>query len=192
MKQSELSKEQNLKQTVKFALLSISAGIIETAVFTLLERTTEWSYWSKYLPALILSVLWNFTLNRKFTFKSANNIPMAMLKVAGFYLVFTPVSTWAGNALEGKGWNEYLILAVTMVFNLVLEYLFCRFVVYNNSMNTNKSGLKEQGSDARAEDNKAPKKEKWSKRDMRKSLDKSGKKSKNRYATKKKFKPHKK
>ena len=69
-----------LKRTVKFVLFSISAGVIEIGVFTLLDSVTGWSYWACYLTALILSVLWNFTLNREFTFRSANNVPVAMLQ----------------------------------------------------------------------------------------------------------------
>ena len=88
-----------LKRTIKFVLFSISAGVIEFGTFTLLDSVTEWSYWACYLPALILSVLWNFTLNREFTFRSANNIPVAMMKVAAYYAVFTPVTTILGNYL---------------------------------------------------------------------------------------------
>ena len=85
---------------------------------------------------LFLSVLFNFTVNRKFTFKSAANVPVAMLKVFGFYCVFTPLSIWWGNALTSAGWNEYLVLAFTMIVNMVTEFLFTRFVVYGNSINT--------------------------------------------------------
>ena len=86
--------------------------------------------------SLILSIIWNFTLNRRFTFKSAANIPIAMAKIFGFYLVFTPVSTWLGNLAEEKGGKDFVILIVTMVFNFVLEYLFCKFVVYRGQENT--------------------------------------------------------
>ena len=89
-----------------------------------------------YLIALTLSVLWNFTFNRRFTFKSAANIPVAMAKIFGFYLIFTPVSTIIGNAATGNGVNEYIVLAVTMLSNMILEYLFCKFVVYKNQENT--------------------------------------------------------
>ena len=138
-------KNSNAIQAVKFALFSASAGIIQVASFTLLnelvlpniniqnEKLMEIlsaEYGVCYLIALILSVLWNFTFNRRFTFKSAANIPIAMAKVFGFYLVFTPVSTWLGNMATGKGINEYIVLGVTMLSNMVLEYLFCKFVVY--------------------------------------------------------------
>jgi len=131
-------------QVIKFTLFSISAGAIETASFTVLDLVTEWKYWPCYLIALVLSVLWNFTLNRQFTFKSANNVPKAMLQVFLFYCVFTPLSTWWGNALtERAGWNSYIVLFITMLINLVTEFLYDRFVVYRDSMNTNKRALRE-------------------------------------------------
>lgn len=131
--------KETKSQVIKFTLFSISAGIIETIGFTVLDLLTSWKYWPCYLIALILSVLWNFTLNREFTFKSANNIPLAMFKVFLFYCVFTPASTWWGNALtEGAGWNNYAVLGLTMALNLSTEFLYDRFVVYRGSMNTNK------------------------------------------------------
>ena len=89
----ENEKKKETMRAVKFALFSVSAGVIETVAFTTLELLAGWSYWPSYLTALILSVLWNFTLNRQFTFQSANNVPVAMIKVAAFYAVFTPVTT---------------------------------------------------------------------------------------------------
>ena len=130
-------------QIIKFALFSASAGIVETVSFALLKLITHWKYWPCYLIALTLSMLWNFTLNREFTFKSANNVPVAMFKVFLFYLVFTPASTWWGNALSNAGWNDFLVLAFTMAINLTTEFLYDRFVVYRTSMNTNKRGQKQ-------------------------------------------------
>ncbi len=137
-------KKSDALQAVKFALFSASAGIIEVAAFTLLNEVAKLPYWPAYLIALVLSVLWNFTFNRRFTFKSAANIPIAMAKVAGFYLVFTPLSTWLGNMAESKGINEYIVLAVTMLANFVLEYLFCKFVVYRGQENTREEKPKEE------------------------------------------------
>lgn len=125
-------------QAVKFALFSASAGIIQIGSFTLLNELTVLPYWPAYLISLILSIVWNFTLNRRFTFKSAANVPIAMLKVFGFYLVFTPLSTWLGQLAENAGVNEYIVLAVTMLANFILEFLFCKFVVYRNQENTRK------------------------------------------------------
>ncbi len=140
---TELTKKQNLVQALKFFAFSVSAGVIQTVSFTLLNELTDMPYWPCYIIALVLSVLYNFTVNRRFTFKSANNVPIAMLKVAGYYLVFTPLSTWLGNLADVAGVNEYIILFVTMVLNLVTEFLFCRFVVFRDSINTNKAALKE-------------------------------------------------
>lgn len=150
MANQKLTKKENTAQVIKFALFSASAGIIEAGSFALLDVASPWSYWPKYLIALTLSVLWNFTLNREFTFKSANNVPIAMLKVFAFYCVFTPVSTIGGNYLASIGWNEYAVLAVTMACNLTTEYLYDRFIVYRGTMNTNKRAQKEE---ARKEEN---------------------------------------
>ena len=132
--------KKEIWRTVKFVLFSISAGLIQTVSFTLFEEVLHLEHWVSYLVAVILSVLWNFTLNRKFTFHSAANVPIAMLKVAGFYLVFTPLSTWWTAVLTGPsvGWNEYLVLVLTMLINFVTEYLFSRFVVFGNSIDTDK------------------------------------------------------
>ncbi len=138
-----LSKKENTAQVIKFTLFSISAGIIETLAFTLLNEVFHLPYMPCYLTALILSVLWNFTLNREFTFKSANNVPLAMIKVACFYLVFTPLSTWWGTALTNAGWNEYIVLFGTMAVNLTTEFLYDRFFVFRGTMNTNKRAQKE-------------------------------------------------
>ena len=136
------SAKTELVRTVKFVLFSASAGIIQVAGFTLLNELLHLNYWVSYLVSLILSVLWNFTLNRKFTFKSAANVPIAMAKVAGFYLVFTPLSTWWTAALTepayGIMWNEYLVLAITMLTNFIAEYLFDRYIVFGSSIDTAK------------------------------------------------------
>lgn len=133
-----MEKKKELIRTGKFVLFSISAGVIQVAVFTLMEELLHITHWVSYLTALIMSVLWNFTLNRKFTFHSASNVPVAMAKVAGFYLVFTPLSTWWTAVLTGEalGWNEYLVLALTMVVNFVTEYLFDRFFVFRESIDS--------------------------------------------------------
>lgn len=129
--------KKELVRTIKFTLFSISAGIIEIGLFALLDAVTSWSYWPKYLIALVASVLWNFTLNREYTFKSANNVPVAMVKVAIFYAIFTPVSTIAGNYLaETLGWNDFLVTILNMVCNFVLEYLYDKYVVFRGSIDT--------------------------------------------------------
>lgn len=133
----KLSKKENVVQAVKFTLFSASAGIIQFVSFAILEQLTALPYWPKYIVALVLSVLYNFTLNRRFTFKSANNVPIAMLKVAAYYAVFTPLSTWWGNVLTAMQWNEYVVLIGTMLVNFITEFLFHRFVVFGKTINTN-------------------------------------------------------
>ena len=130
--------ENNKKQfwqALKFTLFSISAGVIQIGSFALLEIFIK-DYWIPYLISLVLSIVWNFTLNRRYTFKSAANVPVAMAKVFGFYLVFTPLSTYLGNAAESLGVNDFIILIVTMLANFVLEFLFCKFVVYRGKEDT--------------------------------------------------------
>ena len=133
-------KRKELIRTVKFVLFSASAGIIQVASFALFEEALHLVHWLSYLLSLVLSVLWNFTLNRKFTFCSANNIPIAMLKVALFYAVFTPLSTWWTALLTGEtvALNEYIVLAGTMIINFVTEYLYDRFFVFGASIDTAK------------------------------------------------------
>lgn len=150
-----LTKKENTVQVIKFALFSASAGIIQAISFALMNELTVLPYTPCYLTALTLSVLWNFTLNREFTFKSANNVPIAMLKVAAFYCVFTPLSTWWGNALTGIGWNEYAVLAITMAANLSSEFLYDRFFVYRGSLNTNQRAQKQANANASANENTA-------------------------------------
>lgn len=133
---AEKTVNKSALQILKFTLFSISAGVIQAISFTLLNEIFKLQYWAAYLTALVLSVLWNFTLNRRFTFKSAANIPLAMAKVFGYYLVFTPLSTYLGALAEGSGANEYIVLGITMITNFVTEFLFCKFIVYRNQENT--------------------------------------------------------
>lgn len=124
-------------RVIKFVLFSISAGVIEFISFAALDHFTNWQYWPKYLIALILSVLWNFTLNREFTFRSANNVPIAMLKVACFYAVFTPATTILGNYLaETKEVNDLIVTGLNMALNLVTEYLYDRYFVFGKTIDT--------------------------------------------------------
>ena len=124
-------------EAIKFTLFSISAGVIQYGLFTILTVFTYFNYWVCYLSGLVASILWNFTLNRKFTFKASNNVPIAMIKVAIFYAIFTPVTTIGGNYLvEHLMWNEYLVTGLNMVLNLVTEFLYQRYFVFKNSLDT--------------------------------------------------------
>lgn len=130
---------KELMRTIKFALFSLSAGVIQIIADVICNEVIQLDSWWSYLIALTLSVLWNFTLNRKFTFQSASNIPKAMALVAAFYVVFAPLSTWWTKALvQGQDWNEYVVLILTMTVNLVTEYLYQRYVVFRNSIDTAK------------------------------------------------------
>ena len=133
-----MENKKELIRTIKFTLFSISAGIIQIGLFTLLNELLSVDYWVSYITSLVASILWNFTINRKVTFKSSNNIKLSMLLVFVFYLVFTPISTVLGNLAESSGVNEYIVLAVTMLCNFVLEYLYTRYIVYRNSCDTAK------------------------------------------------------
>ena len=126
--------KKELLQTLKFTLFSISAGIIQIVSFTLLNELLKLQWWPSYLISLILSVLWNFTLNRKFTFQSASNVPVAMLKVFAYYCVFTPLSTLLGNKLVSLGWNEYLVTGINMLINLVTEFLYQKYYVFRDTL----------------------------------------------------------
>lgn len=131
MKKTQTSNEWI--RVLKFVLFSASAGVIQFGSFALLNELTTWRYWPCYLISLILSILWNFTFNRRFTFKSNANFTRAMLLVLAFYAVFTPVTTILGDWLaEDIQWNEYIVQIINMLLNLTLEYIYQRFVVYRN------------------------------------------------------------
>ena len=156
---SERKKE--VIRAVKFLLFSISAGVVQILSFTLLNEVIfvdggEVGYWLSYLIALVLSVIWNFTFNRRFTFKSASNVPIAMLLVFAYYAVFAPLSTLLEWWLcDLNGWDEYLVLAINMVINFVTEFLYQRFVVFRKSLDTNAAAEKEKvKSDSSLEDEK--------------------------------------
>ncbi len=129
-------KKESVFQMLKFTLFSASAGIIQAVAFAVFKELCRWMYWPAYLAALVLSIIWSFTFNRRYTFKSAANVPIAMLKLFGFYAFFTPISTWLGHVAETSGINDYIVLIVTMLSNFVLEFLISKFFIYRNQENT--------------------------------------------------------
>ena len=152
MEEKKTTKKKELLRTIKFTLFSISAGVIQILSFTLLNEILKFPYWVSYLIALVLSVLWNFTFNRRYTFQSAENVPKAMLLTALFYLVFTPASTYLEKYLtDGLHWNEYLVTGINMVSNFVLEFLYDRFVIYRKSVDTNDLAKKQAEKEAARE-----------------------------------------
>ena len=131
-------KTQEFIRFIKFLAFSISAGVIQFGSFTLMTEVIGWdSFWGPHIISVVLSVIWNFTFNRKFTFKSANDVPIAMMLVLAYYVVFTPASAFGGQALEDIGWNGLLVEALMMVINFVTEFFYQRYVVFRNSLNTN-------------------------------------------------------
>ena len=131
-------------RSLKFLLFSVSAGVIQLGGFALLNELLHLDYWLSYLLALVASVVWNFTFNRRYTFQSTANIGRAMLLVFGYYCVFTPLSTLLEHFLAGNmGWNEYLVTIINMLLNFVTEFLFQRFVVYRGTLDTNELAKKE-------------------------------------------------
>ena len=190
---AEMSKKDSVIQAIKFALFSASAGVIQVLSFTLLNelivpninidnekvmKILSSDYGVCYLIALILSVIWNFTFNRKYTFKSATNVPIAMLKVFGFYCVFTPVSTILGELFSRvftADYAEYIILGVTMLANMITEFLFCKKVVYKDSMNTLGKDDDEDDEDEEKDDEEKTEEEKKAEREAEKEAEKDEK-----------------
>ena len=145
--------KKELWRAIKFTLFSISAGVIELGLFAALDAWTPWPYWPCYLIALVASVVWNFTLNRQYTFQSASNVPVAMMKVLLFYAIFTPVSTILGNYLaETVGWPDILVTLLNMICNFILEFLYDRFYVFGKSIDTNKRAKAQQEKERAAAD----------------------------------------
>jgi len=142
-------KKKNLWQAAKFTLFSVSAGIIQIGTYVLFYEVFHWAPWLSYLVSLILSVLWNYTLNRKYTFRSDAPVGRSMALVALFYVIFTPLSTWWTAALTGENpftgtgaaekplVNNYIVQAGTMLINFVTEFLWQRFVVFRGHIDTN-------------------------------------------------------
>ncbi len=128
-------KKEDLLQSIKFTLFSVSAGIIQISTFAIFNDLIKMGWWPSYVISLILSIIWNFTLNRKFTFKSASNIPSAMFKVFIYYLIFTPVTTILGNYLTSTlHFNDYLVTGMNMLINLITEFLYQKYYVFKDSL----------------------------------------------------------
>ena len=143
----ETNKKREFLRFLKFTLFSASAGIIEFLAFTLLTELSPWGYWACYLPALVLSVVWNFTLNRRYAFRAERSYTRQMLMALLFYAVFTPVSTLLGDYLaDTLGWNGYLVTALNMIANFILEFLYDKFVVFRGHIDTNASARRAEGA----------------------------------------------
>lgn len=131
----QLRPKQQFFQFLKFLAFSLSAGVIQIVTFELLYTVIGWkSWWATYLISIILSVVWNFTFNRKFTFKAATNVPVSMVLALLFYVPFIPLSVFGGNALEGIGWNGTLVTLMMMVINFLGEFVWDKFIVFNEKV----------------------------------------------------------
>lgn len=150
-------RKEKIIRMIKYTLFAASAGVVQIVSFTLMTEFTPLLYWPRYLISLVLSVLWNFTFNRRFTFKSANNVPIAMLKVLAYYCVFTPSSTLLGHFLvETAGWNDYLVEILNMLLNFVTEFLYQRYFVFGKTLNTNALAKKNQDKTQEATEGTVP------------------------------------
>jgi len=152
IQEKKMSKKEQIIEILKFTAFSLSAGVIQILSFELLYNWINClPWWPSYLISIVLSVIWNFTFNRKFTFKSATNVPLAMSLAFLFYCAFVPASVFGGNALEGIGWNGTLVTVLMMVINFVLEFLWQKFVVFNDRV-TNKILSKFKKNDKKTEE----------------------------------------
>ncbi len=131
----KLSKKQEFFQFLKFLAFPLSAGAIQLLSFELMYNIINWkSWWATYLISVVLSVIWNFTFNRKFTFKSASNVTVSMILALLFYVPFIPLSVFGGNALEQIGWNGTLVTLMMMVINFIGEFAWDKLVVFNDKI----------------------------------------------------------
>lgn len=153
----KLTKKQQFLQFLIFTGFMISAGVIQFVTTGLLSTWTglmsedSGYYWIAYLVGLVLSVIWSFTFNRKFTFKAANNVPLAMCLVLLYYCAFTPLSTFGANAIvnawkdaAGAGWDknyEMVITASMMLINFGTEFIWDKLVVFNQKVTDKILGL---------------------------------------------------
>lgn len=137
------NKKEELKRSVKFLVFSVGAGLIQIVSAMLLDKVFGVESHIAYLVGLILSILFNFTVNRRYTFKSASNVPIAMLKVAAFYLVFTPLSTWLVEYMVYTlHIDSFIADLCVMVLNFALEFPYQRFFVFRKTLDTNRLAKK--------------------------------------------------
>ena len=152
-KAAKKEKRKTLFQIIKYAICTASAGLIEFITFTILTKTPilssmanekVWFFTENNLAwfvataiALFLSIVWNFTINRKFTFKSAGNVPRAMSLAFLFYVPFFPFKLWFNSYMpEHLGVDSLLIEVITMLINGVLEFCWQKFVIYRKEQDT--------------------------------------------------------
>lgn len=150
-KNAKKEKRKGVMQFIKYALCAASAGIIQIVLFSILQavipsngKTIHFIVEDMDLVtfiattvALCASILWNFTFNRKFTFKDAGNVPRAMILAFLFYVPFYPFQTWYVHTIksllvEAIGTDGAGIIAEgsVMIINFALEFMWQKFVVF--------------------------------------------------------------
>lgn len=145
------AKRKGVVQFIKYALCAASAGIIQIVLFSILQTVLPKDMGNIHFivedmqlgtfiattVALCASILWNFTFNRKFTFKDAGNVPLAMFLAFLFYVPFYPFQTWYVHTIktllshhinvDGAG---IIAEASVMAINFALEFIWQKFVVF--------------------------------------------------------------
>ena len=121
-------------QFLQFVVVSLGAGVIEYATFALMTwivPDNKTMLVAAEVTSVVLSCLFNFTVNRKYTFHSSSNIPLGML-LYGVYYAFlaTPAGVWFLLFLTQGGMHELLAKAVKMLVNFIFDYLFCKFILF--------------------------------------------------------------
>ncbi|MDO5025763.1 MAG: GtrA family protein [Trueperella sp.] len=117
-------------QAVKFTLLSGTAAVVEAGSYALfLALDLMPVSWAQAI-SVALSVLWNFTLNRKFTFKSTGNVPFAMLLVSLFYVAYIPISSVLAGLMDDAGMHPAVIKIIWLLINFVGEFIWWKYVVF--------------------------------------------------------------
>lgn len=150
-KNAKKEKRKGVLQFIKYALCAASAGIIQLALFSILQAVIPQSgktirfivedmdlvTFISTTVALCASILWNFTFNRKFTFKDAGNVPKAMLLAFLFYVPFYPFQTWYVHTIKSlllgplsTQASGIIAEGSVMVINFVLEFMWQKFVVF--------------------------------------------------------------
>lgn len=135
----KLTKKQQFLQLLKFTAFSLSAGIIQFLLqSTLFDWTHVLTYWQAYPIALTASVIWNFTFNRKFTFKASSNVPIAMVLVVIYNLLIVVPFAILGEYLVQLWGDAYgmLVTVLLLLFNFVTEFFWDKFVVFNDKLVT--------------------------------------------------------
>lgn len=176
LSQEELkaARKKKAKRFLKYAIIAISGGLIQLTAYIILsdaikldkhvsfdaiyqkqpwlteifyDPDTGKTYGLSYFIAVSLSVIWNFTFNRKYTFKSASNVPKAMLLFVLYYAFSIPFNCWAIvqlNKLVVFPLSDKVILICIMLANGLPAFFYQRYVVFGRSLDTKHKKKKRQ------------------------------------------------